>query len=279
MMTWLHDVLQYEFNQRALWAALLIGLTNGYASGFVVLKKSALTVGSLSHALLPGIAVAIWFVGLHQWSSFMGALVAALMIGLGSLAVSRASRLDHDSALAILYTAAFSGGMILLRRMHVTKETEEWLFGNIMGLSNGDLWTNYFISLVALTILTALHRPLLMTLFDAEVAATLGVPVRVLNYLLLALLIVILISSLQAVGCILALGLLVTPAATVYLLTDSTKALFWGGALIGGIGSVVAILLGTWWNVEQGPMIVLLLGALFLLALLFSPKYGIVKKR
>ena len=275
---WLLEPFQHPFNQRAVLAALLIGCTNGYASAFVVLKKSALKVGSLSHALLPGIAVAILLVGLHDWSSFLGGLFAALMIGLGSLAVSRGSRLDQDSALAILYTAAFSGGIILLRRLGVTQEMDEWLFGNIMGLRDRDLWTNFWISLGALGLLTALHRPLLMTLFDPDVAATLGVPVRLLNYLLMAILIVVLISSLQAVGCMLALGLLVTPAATIYLLTDSTNALFWGGALLGGLASSFAVLLGWWLNFEQGPTIVLVIGACFLLAFLFSPKYGLMRK-
>ncbi len=277
MIDWLLEPLRHEFNQRALLAALLIGLTNGYASAFVVLKKSALKVGSLSHALLPGIAVAILVAGLQDWSAFLGALFAALLIGLGSLAVSRGSRIDQDSALAILYTAAFSGGIILLRRLEVSQEMDEWLFGNIMGMRDGDLWTNFWISFGALGILTALHRPLLMTLFDAEVAATLGVPVRFLNYLLLAILIVVLISSLQAVGCMLALGLLVTPAATVYLLTDSTNTLFWGGSLLGGIAATSAVFIGWWLNLEQGPTIVLLLGAIFLLAFLFSPKYGLIR--
>jgi ABC-type Mn2+/Zn2+ transport system permease subunit len=278
MIDWLLEPLQHSFNQRALLAALLIGMTNGYASAFVVLKKSALKVGSLSHALLPGIAVAILLVGLHDWSAFLGALIAALLIGLGSLAVSRGSRLDQESALAILYTAAFSGGIILLRRLNVTQQMEEWLFGNIMGLRDRDLWTNYWISFGALGVLTALHRPLLMTLFDAEVAATLGVPVRALNYLLLAVLIVVLISSLQAVGCILAVGLLVSPAATVYLLTDSTGKLFWGGALLGGAASCFAVLAGWWLNIEQGPAIVLVLGAVFLLAFVFGPKYGLLRR-
>jgi ABC-type Mn2+/Zn2+ transport system permease subunit len=278
MIDWLLEPLQHSFNQRALLAALLIGMTNGYASAFVVLKKSALKVGSLSHALLPGIAVAIMLAGLHDWSAFLGALFAALLIGLGSLAVSRGSRLDQDSALAILYTAAFSGGIILLRRLNVSQQMEEWLFGNIMGLRDSDLWMNYWISLGALGVLTALHRPLLMTLFDAEVAATLGVPVRALNYLLLAVLIIVLISSLQAVGCMLAVGLLVTPAATVYLLTDSTGKLFWGGALLGGLASAFAVLAGWWLNIEQGPAIVLVLGAVFLLAFLFGPKYGLLRK-
>ncbi|MBN8460828.1 MAG: metal ABC transporter permease [Verrucomicrobia bacterium] len=278
MIDWLTEPLQHPFNQRALIAALLIGLTNGYASAFVVLKKSALQVGSLSHALLPGIAVAILVAGLHDWSAFLGALFAALLIGLGSLAVSRGSRLDHDSALAILYTAAFSGGIILLRRIGVTQEMDAWLFGNIMGLRDSDLWTNYWISLGALGILTALHRPLLMTLFDGEVAATLGVPVRSLNYLLFAILIIVMISSLQAVGCMLALGLLVTPAATVYLLTDNTNALFWGGSLLGGLASASAVLIGWHLNLEQGPAIVLVLGAVFLLAFVFGPKYGLISR-
>jgi ABC-type Mn2+/Zn2+ transport system permease subunit len=277
MIDWLMEPLQHPFNQRAILAALLIGFTNGYASAFVVLKKSALKVGSLSHALLPGIAVAILVAGLHEWSAFLGSLFAALLIGLGSLAVSRGSRLDQDSALAILYTAAFSGGIILLRRLGVTQEMDDWLFGNIMGLRDSDLWTNFWISFGALGILTALHRPLLMTLFDAEVAATLGVPVRALNYLLLAVLIVVLISSLQAVGCMLALGLLVTPAATVYLLTDSTGAMFWGGSLLGGLASAFAVLAGWWLNIEQGPAIVLVLGAVFLVVFLFSPKYGLLR--
>jgi ABC-type Mn2+/Zn2+ transport system permease subunit len=276
MIEWLIEPLQHPFNQRAILAAVLIGFTNGYASAFVVLRKSALKVGSLSHALLPGIAVAILVAGLHEWSAFLGSLFAALLIGLGSLAVSRGSRIDQDSALAILYTAAFSGGIILLRRLEVTQEMNEWLFGNIMGLRDSDLWTNFWISLGALSVLTALHRPLLMTLFDAEVAATLGVPVRFLNYLLMAVLIIVLISSLQAVGCMLAIGLLVTPAATVYLLTDSTNAMFWGGSLLGGAASAFAVFAGWWLNIEQGPAIVLVLGACFLLAFLFSPKYGLL---
>jgi manganese/iron transport system permease protein/iron/zinc/copper transport system permease protein len=279
MPDWLIEPFLHPFNQRAMIAALMIGFTNGYASAFVVLRKSALKVGSLSHALLPGIAVAILVAGLHDWSAFLGSLFAALLIGLGSLAVSRGSRLDQDSALAILYTAAFSGGIILLRRLNVTNEMEDWLFGNIMGLRDGDLWTNFWISTGALTFLTALHRPLLMTLFDSEVAATLGVPVRFLQYALFAVLIVVLISSLQAVGCMLALGLLVTPAATIYLLTDSTEALFWGGAILGGVCATSAVLIGWWLNIEQGPAIVLVLGAVFLLAFLFSPKYGVIRMR
>jgi len=278
IIDWLAEPLQHQFNLRALVAALLIGFTNGYASAFVVLRRDALKVGSLSHALLPGIAVAILITGLSDWSAFLGALIAALIVGLGSLAVSRGSRIDHDSALAILYTAAFSAGIVILRRIGVQNELSEWLFGSIMHMSNGDLWVSFIIALVALTVMTALQRPLVMMLFEPNVAASLGVPVRALNYLLMGLLILILISSLQAVGCILALGLLVTPAAIMFLFTNATSKLFWGGGVIGAVVSVAAIFIGWWADIEQGPTIVLLLGAAFAVAFVMSPRYGVLKK-
>lgn len=278
-MDWWNDFIVQPFNQRALLAAVMIGLANGHASAFVVLRRSALRVGALSHTLLPGIAVAVLVVGLSAWSAFLGALAAALFVGLAALAVSRGTRIDQDSTLAVLYTAAFSGGIILLRRLGVAQEMEDWLFGNIMGLPDIHLWTSFFISLGTVLFLTLLHRPLLLMLFEPNVAQTLGVPVRLLNYLLLGFLIVVLISSLQAVGCMLAVGLMVAPAATVSLLTDRTPVIFWGGALLGGAASGGAVILGWVLNIEQGPFIVLLLGLLFVLAFLFGPRHGLVARR
>jgi manganese/iron transport system permease protein/iron/zinc/copper transport system permease protein len=105
------------------------------------------------------------------------------------------------------------------------------------------------------------------------------VPVRFIQYLIFALLVLALVSSLQAVGCVLSVGLLVTPAATVSLLTDRTSALFWGGGLIGGVGSVVAVLLSGTFGIAPGPSIVIVLGLLFIAAYLFSPKYGLLTPR
>ena len=135
------DVLDYLFNQRALLIALLIGFSNGYLSGFIVLRRSALMVGSLSHTLLPGIALAIFVFGvLNAFTAFFGALFAALLVGLGAVLVSRNSRLDGDSALAILYTTSFAAGLLLLDHMRESQELSHWLFGNILGLADSDLW-------------------------------------------------------------------------------------------------------------------------------------------
>jgi manganese/iron transport system permease protein/iron/zinc/copper transport system permease protein len=265
--------------QRSLVACLLIGFANGYVSGFVVLRKSALKVGTLSHALLPGIAVAVLVFGLSQWSVLAGALFAALIVGLGSLFVSRTSRLDQDTALAILYTAAFAGGYVLLSRLNVRQKLDEWLFGSIAAMSDSDLWIAFAISALAVILLTALQRPLLIYLFEPSIAASLGVPVRLLSYTLFAVTILVLISSLQAVGCILSVGLLVAPAATVYMFSNDARHLFWGGGFVGAAGSLLAFALHFPLNWQLGATIVVVLGCFFALGYLLSPKYGLLKMR
>lgn len=273
----LAQIFASEFARRALFGCLLIGFTNGLFSAFVLLRKSALQVGSLSHALLPGIATAILFSGLTAWSALLGGLFAALFVGLGSLLLSRISRLEEGTALAILYTTAFAGGLLILQRLPMNVELEHYLFGNIALLSDFDLKTNFVIATVTVACVCLLQRPLLLMLFDPQVAAAQGVPVKALAYLLFALLILVLVASLQAVGCILSLGLLVTPAATLYLLTNDFRILVWGGALLGAIGSAAAFILAWVTNLPQGATIVLVLGGLFLLALLFSPRYGLLR--
>jgi ABC-type Mn2+/Zn2+ transport system permease subunit len=275
----LSDFLSEPIAKRALLACLMIGFANGFVSAFVVLRKSALKVGTLSHALLPGIALAVLLVGLTQWSALAGALFAALMVGLGSIFLSRTSRLDQDTSMGILYTTAFAGGYLILTQLNVRQKLDEWLFGSIVGMADSDMWIAFGISTVAVLSLIALQRPLLIYLFEPNIAASLGVPVRFLSYATFGITILVLISSLQAVGCILSVGLMVAPAATVYLLTNNARALFWGGGLIGAFGSVLAFFLSypLGWSVSAS--IIVVLGGLFLLAYIFSPRYGLFSKR
>ncbi len=270
------DFLHEDIARRALLACLIIGFSNGFVSGYVVLRKSALQIGTLSHSLLPGLAIAVLVAGLTAWSALAGAVCAALIVGLGAMLLSRTSRLDQESSMGILYTTAFAVGIIILKKLGLQQQLEDWLFGSITALGDADLWIAFGISVIAVLTLTALQRPLLIYLFEPNVAASLGVPVRFLNYALFGVVILVLISSLQAVGCILSVGLLVTPGATVYLLTDNARALFWGGGLIGAAGSVTAFFLSypLGWHISS--TIVVVLGGFFLLAYLFSPRYGIL---
>jgi manganese transport system permease protein len=271
------ELLNSPFYQRTLAAAAFIGFTNGFFSGFVVLRRNALSVSALSHTMLPGIAFGILITGyLSQWNAFIGALFAALLVGLGSVAVARGKRIAEGTSLAVLYTAAFAAGVAILPKLETRTELEHWLFGDILAIGNSDLWIAFSIGAVILIAGNLLMRPLLLTLFEPNVAAAQGVPTRAMQYLVFMMLVLALVSSLQAVGCVLSVGLLVTPAATVSLLTDKTSALFWGGGLIGGVGSIMAVLLSGYFGISPGPAIVILLGILFILAYLFSPKYGLL---
>jgi ABC-type Mn2+/Zn2+ transport system permease subunit len=261
--------------RRALMACVLFGFANGFMSGFVVMRKSALKMGTLSHGLLPGIALAVLFMGLTQWTALAGAIIAALFIGMGSLFMSRTSRLDQDTSMAILYTSAFAGGYILLQSLGMTQKLSEWLFGSITGMTDADLWIAFGIAATSVITLTVLQRPLLIYLFEPNVAASLGVPVRMLNYTLFGIMILMLLSSLQAVGCILSLGLMVTPGATMYLCSDNARTIFLGGGILGALGATGAFFLSYLLSWNIGSSIVLVLGVMFAVAYVFSPKYGL----
>ena len=269
------DFLQFlrePIAQRSLLACVMIGFANGFVSGLVILKKSALQIGTLSCALLPGIAVAVLLFGLTRWSLLTGAVVAALLVGLGSLFVSRTSRLNQDTALSILHTTAFAAGFIVLVRLGLQQKIDDWL-------SDSDLWIAFAISSVSVLILLLFRRPILIYLFDPDIATTLGIPSRLISYGIFTLIILVLVSSLQAVGAFLTLGLLVGPAATVYMLTNKPSHLFWGGGIIGGLGSLLAFYLSFPLGWHLGATIILVLGTFFCAAYLYSSRCGLLKQR
>lgn len=265
--------------QRSLWACAVIGFSNGFVSALVLLRRSSLQIGTISCALLPGIALSILLFGLTQLSILTGAVMAGLLVGLGSLFVSRTSRVDHDTALSVLHTTAFAIGYIILIRLGLQQKVDDWLFGNIMSMGNADLWIAYIIGAVAVLSITAFRRPLMICLFDPRAAAAMGCPTRLIHYGVFALLILVLVSSLQAVGAFLTLGLLVAPAATMYQLTDKAWQMFWGGGLIGGGGAVLAFCLSYPLGWHLGATIIVVLGVIFLLAYIFSPKYGLLRRK
>ncbi|MBR3925373.1 MAG: metal ABC transporter permease [Akkermansia sp.] len=265
--------------QRSLWACAVVGFSNGFVSALVVLRRSSLQIGTISCALLPGIALAILFFGLMQLSILIGAVIAGLIVGLGSLFISRTGRADHDTALSILHTTAFALGYIILIRLGLQQKVDDWLFGNIMSMGDADLWIAWGTGALAVLSITVLYRPLLIYLFDMRAAASMGIPTRAFSYGIFTLIILVLVSSLQAVGAFLTLGLMVAPAATMYQLTDRASLMFWGGGLIGAGGSILAFFLSYPLGWHLGATIIVVLGCIFLLAWLFSPKFGLLRHR
>lgn len=277
-MNFFLEPFQYEFMRKALLGCVLLGFTNGYLSGFIVLRRHALLADGLSHSLLPGLAVGAIFFSLNPLGLFFGALIAALLVVLGGKMIAHSSRLKDDTAIGALYIAAFALGIILLKFAPVRVDLGHFLFGNVLGLADADLWITYALSFFIVLVLTVLQRHLLLAIFDPAVSATTGIRVAWLDYLLIALMVMAMIASLQAVGVVMSLGLLILPAATLYLLTDSYAVMLWGGAFLGMGGAVSGLLLSYWINLPSGPAIVMVLSALFVAAYLFGPRYGVVSR-
>jgi len=181
MSVW-QQMFGYGFSQRALLAAVLIGFVNGYLGGYVVLKRSSLFAGGLTHTLFPGIALGALIAGLNPWSALAGSVFMALLAGLGATGIASVSRIDRDTALAILYTAAFGAGLLVLQKIGAYVNIENYLFGNILGIGVMDLWFVYIAGGLTMTLLILLQRPLLLYVFSPETAASQGLPVHRIGY-------------------------------------------------------------------------------------------------
>lgn len=267
------DFMDYAFNQRALYAILLIGFSNGALGTLVVLRKNALVISALSHSLLPGIALAMLIFGsMNPFIGFVGALVSALVVGLSTVYVARKGLLDHQTALTVLYTTSFAGGLLLLHFIPGNVHLESWLFGNILGLRNLDILISYGVSIFILLVLAWHRRDWILYLFEASVAASMGVPVNRLNYLLTGLMVLALVTSLQAVGAVLSAALFIIPTATLLQWIHSPRKLMWCSGLLGSLAGALAVALSNWWNVQTGATLILLLGCGFLISLVAAPK-------
>lgn len=278
MIAAISEMLSYQFNQRALLAASMIGFLNGYIGGYVVLRRGALFAGALSHTLFPGIAVGALIAGLNPYSALIGAFLMALIVGLGSQGVASNSRIDREAAMAILYTAATAGGLLVLERLGTYVRVEDYLFGNILRVSDWDLWFMFLSGLFVLSAAILLQRPLLLFLFSNDLAASQGIATRRLDYLLAALIVITMVTSLQAVGALLAIGLLVAPAATLYLFSNSPRAIMWGAGGAGMVIAVGSVFLTNHLNIQTGPAMVILLALFFLLGFALSPRYGLLAR-
>ena len=276
MMNFFHDLWSHEFMRRALAGGALIGFTNGFLGTFIILRRMSLMADALSHSMLPGLAIGLVLFGLSPGGLFLGGIIAAFLVAIGAMLLARASRLKEDASLAILYTVAFSIGVVLLQYLPTSVDLKHWLFGNILGLGDSDLWIAYGVALTVVPGLLLLIRPLMLTLFDPTVARSQGVKVNALHLVLIVASVLTMISSAQAVGVILMLGLLIAPAATVYMWCDSFPAMLWGGGALGAFGCVTGLVLSyRVSNLPSGAAIVLVLGAIFFASWLFSPRYGV----
>ncbi len=268
--------LGYPFMVRGLLAALMVGTLCAVVGSFVVLRGMAFFGDALAHAILPGVAIAYLLDANLMWGALAMGLVTA--VGIGYL--SRSGEIKEDTAIGVIFAASFALGVALLSTAQsYSVDLTHILFGNVLGVSPLDLWITAGLGVVVLLTVMLLYKELLVVSFDPILAATLRLPSNFLEYLLLVLIALTVVVSIQTVGVALTMAMLVTPAATAYLLTRRLWHMMIVGAVIGAVSSVIGLYLSFYVNVASGAAMVLVSTAFFLLAFLFAPGRGVVLAR
>jgi manganese/iron transport system permease protein len=275
VIAWLIAPMSYQFMQRGMVVAVLVGVACAVVGCYVVLRSMAFIGDAMAHSILPGVAVAYLLKG----SLLVGALVAAIAVALGIGLFSRQGRLKEDSAIGILFAAAFSLGVILISSIRTyAVDLSHILFGNVLGVAAIDLFMTAGLVVLVLAVVLLLYKELLVVSFDPVLAATLRLPAERLRTVLLVLLALTVVVSLQSVGIGLVTAMLVTPGATAYLLTRRLPRMMAIAAGIGALSSVIGLYASYYLDVVSGAAIVLTATAFFLIAFLFAPRRGILWK-
>lgn len=265
--------LQYTFMQRALMASLLVGGICAVLSCFLLVKRWALLGDAISHAVLPGVAFA-YLLGLPF---FVGAVTTGILTALGISAVERHTHIKEDSAMGIVFTGAFALGFVLVSRIR-SKAVDLFhiLFGNVLGVSDSDLVLTAVTGAVVLAVVGLLYKELVLWTFDPVGAAAMGLPTGVLHYTLMFLLSLTIVASLQTVGIVLVVAMLITPGAVAFLLTDRMSRMLGVAVGVGWVSTVAGLFLSYHLNVASGATMVLVASVLFGAAVLLSPREGLV---
>jgi ABC-type Mn2+/Zn2+ transport system permease subunit len=270
---WVMAPLAYHFMQRGMLAAVMVGVLCAILGCYVVLRSMAFLGDAMAHAVLPGVAIAYLVGG----NLLLGALGAALVVALGISFFSRKGAIKEDTAIGILFTAALALGIALISSIRTyAVDLSHILFGNVLGVSETDLWITAGLGAAILLTTVLAYKPFLLISFDPVLAATMRIPVDFFRTLMLVLLAFTIVISIQSVGVGLVAAMLVTPGATAYLLTRRLPAMMAIAACVGAVASVVGLYVSYYLNIASGAAIVLTATLLFLLAFLLAPGRGFV---
>lgn len=272
-MDWLLEPLQFSFFNRALIAAVLVGIVCPVLGTYVVLRGMAFFGDALAHTILPGVVIAF----LLGWPLAIGAIVVGVLTALGIGVLTDRGTLKEDTAIGVIFVGMFALGIALLSASgNYTIDLAHFLFGNLLGVTVSDLWIIFGLGTIVLLTVYFFYKEFLVISFDPVLAVTLRLPTTFFQYLLLVLIAITIVIALQVVGIALALALFVTPAATASLMTRRLPTMMAIAALIGAFSGVVGLYASFYLNVASGAAVVLVATLIFMLVFLFVPGRGVV---
>jgi manganese/iron transport system permease protein len=263
--------LSYEFMQRGITAAVLVGIVCAVVGTYVVLRGMAFFGDALAHTILPGIALGYLVNGGAREPLFWWALGTAVVAAVGIGAISRSSQIREDTAIGIIFAGMFALGIALISTVRsYAVDLSHFLFGDVLSVSTQSLWLILFFGGLVLLVIFAFYKEFMTLSFDPVLAATLRLPVGMLNNLLLILIAVTVAVSLQTVGVALMVAMLVTPAATAYLLTHRLSSMMVLASIFASLSGVIGLYLSYYLSIASGAAIVLTATAFFAAAYLYK---------
>lgn len=271
-MEFIQDIIAYEFLQKALVTSIMVGIICGVIGSFIILRGMALMGDAISHAILPGVAIS-YMLGINY---FYGAVFFGVLTAVGIGAVTQHSRIKNDASIGIVFTAFFALGIILIGKAQTATDLTQILFGNVLSVRTSDMIMTLIVGLIILLAVVLFYKELLVSTFDETLAMSYGLPTKWIHYGIMVLLTLATVASLQTVGVVLVVAMLITPAATAYLLTNRFWVMMVLASFFGALSSVIGLYISFKYNLSSGAVIVLAATVIFMAAFIFSPKQGVL---
>ncbi len=276
------DIFQYEWAIRALIASSLVGVLCGILGCFIVLRRMALIGDALSHAILPGVVGGFLVAGHSVLAFFTGSVIAGLITAILITWLQRNVKTKDDAAIGIVFTAMFALGVMgisqVSRQEGVHLDMKDFLFGNVLGIADHDLWLTTFVTVFVIASVVIFYRYFFITTFQQTIAKTMGISVSTMHYFLMLLLSFAVVASLQSVGVILVVAMLIIPASTAYLLTNKLNRMIWISALLGLAAAIGGLILAILFETTPGPAMTITSAFIYMLAVILAPDKGIISR-
>ncbi|ADV04857.1 metal ABC transporter permease [Staphylococcus pseudintermedius] len=266
-MSFVQHLFEYQFLSRAMLTAILVGVVCGVVGCLIILRGLSLMGDAMSHAVLPGVALSF----LMNIPMFIGAMVTGMLSSIMIGYISEASKTKKDAAIGITFTTFLALGIVLISVIHSATDLYHILFGNILAITQSAFHTTLAVSIVVLALILILYRPLKMSTFDPIFSRMSGLNTTMIHYFVMLLLALVIVASVQTVGVILVVALLITPASTAFLFTKKLSTMMIVSSIFSVISSTLGIYMSFKLNLPSGAVIVLIS------AVLYGLTFGIIK--
>ncbi|HGO3826084.1 TPA: metal ABC transporter permease [Staphylococcus aureus] len=274
MLEFVEHLFTYQFLNRALITSIIVGIVCGTVGSLIVLRGLSLMGDAMSHAVLPGVALSFLF-GIPM---FIGALITGMIASIFIGYITSSSKTKPDAAIGISFTAFLASGIIIISLINTTTDLYHILFGNLLAITNSAFLTTIVIGSIVLILIIIFYRPLMISTFDPTFSRMSGLNTTLLHYFVMLLLSLVTVASIQTVGIILVVALLITPASTAFLISKKLYSMMIIASLISVISSIVGLYYSYICNIPSGATIVLCTFVIYIITLFFT-KFTNRKKR